>query len=217
MIDRFSKSQPLELITDAEEKARREVENGRRQFSLAMEIIRQHVHDRERPFRLRPSHLLQLNAAALEGIHQMAGTYRNTPVAIEGSRHEPPAAFMVAEEVAMMCDHVDKNWEEKSALYLASYLLWKINWIHPFADGNGRTSRIASYIALSVKLNSLLPGSPTIPDQISQNKLPYYGALEAADAVWRNSEEIDVSKIEEILDACLVAQLTNAAKEAGRV
>ena len=216
MIDRFSKSQPLELIDDPDEKAKKEVENGRKQFSLAIDIVRHHVHDVERPFRLRPHHLLQLNAAALDGIHQMAGTYRNTPVSIEGSKHVPPEAFMVAEEVSLMCDHVNESWEEKSALYLSSYLMWRINWIHPFADGNGRTSRVVSYLVLSIKLNSVLPGSPTIPDQIAEDKKPYYDALEAADAVWAASQEIDVSALETIRDNHLARQLVNAAREAGQ-
>jgi Fic family protein len=76
-----------------------------------------------------------------------------------------------------MCDYVNQNWG-RSALHLAAYVLWRINWIHPFADGNGRTARAVSYILLSIKLDSLLPGTKTIPDQIAADKKPYYAALE---------------------------------------
>jgi hypothetical protein len=66
--DRESVAVVPELITDPAEKAKREAENGIRQFYLAVEIIRAHVKDGERPFRLRSSHLLQLNQVALNGL-----------------------------------------------------------------------------------------------------------------------------------------------------
>jgi Fic family protein len=88
-----------------------------------------------------------------------------------------------------------------------------MNWIHPFADGNGRTARAISYVVLSVKLDSLLPGTPTIPDQIASDKRPYYEALEMADAAWVG-DRIDVSALETLLSGMLAKQLLNAAKEA---
>jgi Fic family protein len=133
--DRHSIAELPELIDDPDEKARQEAENGVRQFNLAVEIIREHVQDPERPFRLRPRYLVQLNAEALKGIHSMAGTYRNGPIRIGKSRHTPPEAFMVAEEVAGMCDYVNNNWQNKDGLHLSAYVLWRLNWIHPFADG----------------------------------------------------------------------------------
>lgn len=205
--DRHSVAQQQELITDPAEKARREVENGFRQLSLATAIIREHVHDPERPFRLAHRHLLQLNQAALDGIHVMAGTYRNGPVEIVGSKHKPPPAFMVPEEVAGLCEYIAAQWDQMDALHLCAYVLWKLNWIHPFADGNGRTARASAYIVLSVRLNGLLPGSPTIPDQIANDKQPYYDALEAADAAWQETGAVELSKMEQMLSGMLAKQL----------
>jgi Fic family protein len=88
-----------------------------------------------------------------------------------------------------------------------------MNWIHPFADGNGRTARAASYVVMSIKLDSLLPGTPTIPEQIASDKKPYYDALEEADKAWA-SGRIDVSALESLLSDMLAQQLLNAAKEA---
>jgi Fic family protein len=111
-----------------------------------------------------------------------------------------------------MCEYVNDNWD-KSAVHLAAYVLWKMNWIHPFADGNGRTARAASYVVMSIKLDSLLPGTPTIPEQIASDKKPYYDALEEADKAWA-SGRIDVSALESLLSDMLAQQLLNAAKEA---
>jgi hypothetical protein len=69
------------------------------------------------------------------------------------------------------------------------------------------------YVVLSIKLDSLLPGAPTIPEQIAGNKTPYYDALEAADKHWDGSK-VDVSALESMLDGMLSTQLLSAAKEA---
>ena len=212
--DRHSEAEAIELITDADEKARREAENGVRQFKIALEFIRTYVQDSDRPFKLRQGLILELHQRALEGIHPLAGTYRNSAVKIGKSKHEPPPSFQVADHVAEMCDYVNENWKTKSPSHLASYVLWRLNWIHPFADGNGRTARMVSYVVLSVRLNSILPGSPTIPDQIAANKQPYYDALEQADIRWKEDNVVDIAATEEMIDAMLAQQLYNATQEA---
>jgi Fic family protein len=211
--DRHSIAETAAVLTDPEEIARREAENGLRQFNLALEIIRSYVKDEGRPFRLRSSLILQLHQAALDGLHPLAGTWRNTSVKIGGSAHQPPEAAFVSEEIELMCDYVNENWSSKSAVHLCAYVLWKLNWIHPFSDGNGRTARAVAYVVLSAKLDSLLPGSPSIPEQIAGNKEPYYHALEAADSNLK-SGEINVGDLEEMLEGMLATQLLNAAKEA---
>lgn len=211
--DRHSIAETALLLTDPDDIARREAENGVRQFNLALEIIRAHVKDAERPFRLRSSIILRLHKAALDGLHPLAGTWRNTPVKIGGSKHQPPDEAFVSEEIELMCDYVNDHWKDASALHLCAFVLWKLNWIHPFSDGNGRTARAVSYVVLSVKLDSLLPGSPTIPEQIAGNKKPYYDALEEADLIFKN-QKVDVRTLEGLLEATLAQQLISAAHEA---
>lgn len=210
--DRHSVAETAPLPSDPDEIARREAENGIRQFDLALEMIRSFVKEPERPFRLRSSLVLKLHQAALNGIHPLAGTWRNTNVTIHGSKHQPPEAPFVSEEIEHLCDYVNDHWS-MSAVHLAAYVLWRLNWIHPFADGNGRTARAVSYVVMSIKLDSLLPGAPTIPEQIAGNKKPYYDALEAADQ--RLTEGVtDVSALEDMLDGMLAKQLVSAAKQA---
>jgi len=211
--DRHSHAEDAQLLSDPDEIARREAENGLRQFNLTLEMIRSFVKDKERPFSLRAGPILQLHREALDGLHRLAGTFRNTAVRIGGSLHQPPEAAFVADEVQLMCEYVNENWSTKSATHLAAYILWKMNWIHPFADGNGRTSRAVSYLVLSVKLDGLLPGTPTIPDQIASDKQPYYKGLELADKAWA-TEQVDVSALETMLNNMLARQLLNATREA---
>lgn len=211
--DRHSVAETASLLKDPDEIARREAENGIRQFDLALDIIRAFVKDHERPFKLRSSTILNLHKAALDGLHALAGTWRNTSVKIHGSVHQPPESAFVSEEIEHLCDYVNEHWSSSNAVHLAAYVLWKLNWIHPFADGNGRTARAVSYVVLSTKLDSLLPGAPTIPEQIAGNKKPYYDALEAADKRLMEGK-VDVSDLEKMLGAMLSTQLLSAAREA---
>lgn len=214
--DRHSRADPVELISDPTKKAEREAENGVRQFNAAVDAIRAAIPNADGAFRLRQALILKLHKKALDGIHPLAGTYRNSRVYIGKSTHVPPDAIEVPDHVAEMCDYVNSNWNIRSPIHLAAYLLWRINWIHPFADGNGRTARVISYVILSIKLHSLLPGSKTIPDQIASDKSPYYAALEEADRAWR-LERIDLSRLESMLTAMLAEQLLRATQEAGDV
>lgn len=100
-----------------------------------------------------------------------------------------------------------------SAIHLAAYLFWRMNWIHPFADGNGRTARVVSYLVLSVKLHSILPDAPTIPDLIAVDKTPYYKALEGADGSWKRGI-VAVADMEAMLENMLAMQLLKATEEA---
>lgn len=95
---------------------------------------------------------------------------------------------MVPEEVEHMCDYVNDNWDKSSPIHLAAYALWKLNWIHPFTDGNGRTVRALSYFLLCLRLGYRLPGTNTILAQISNDKSPYNRALEAADECWERKQ-----------------------------
>lgn len=212
--ERYSKIKEPQIELGKSQRARREAENGVKQFQMAMNYVRSAIADSEAAFQLKTSHLLRLNHQALEGIDKGAGALRNTEIEIEGSKHKPPSHFDVPEFVSDMCSYINENWAEKSAIHLSAYLMWRVNWIHPFPDGNGRTSRVISYMILNIKLASVLPGSPTIPDQISENKTPYYQALEKADDAWEKYQTVDVSAMEELLEGMLASQLVAASEQA---
>lgn len=210
--ERHSRALSPDLITDLEERARREAANGLRQFDVAMDMLEE-WRGREAMFRLRMPAIMTLHRAALEGISVFAGNFRPAGVEIEGSRHQPVGAHMVPDLVQDMCDYVNQNWETRTAIHLAAYVMWRLNWIHPFDDGNGRTSRTLSYLVLCAHLGSRLPGARTIPEQISENKSPYYKALEDADSACRD-DHIDLSTLEALLGDLLAAQLVNILEQA---
>lgn len=71
-----------------------------------------------------------------------------------------------------------------------------------------------SYVVLCLKLGYRIPGTRTIPDQISEDKLPYYEALDDADAHFK-AGRIDTSKLEDLLSELLATQLLSIVEEAG--
>jgi Fic family protein len=113
-----------------------------------------------------------------------------------------------------MCDYVNDNLHERTAFHLSAYVMWRLKWIHPFSDGNGRTSRVASYIVLSVALKMLLPGSPSIPQQIQADRTAYFQALEHVDSTYAATRQVNVSKMETAIRNMLAKQLLSVIEQA---
>lgn len=210
--DRHSKAEEAALITDPLEQARRESENAIAQFDRVLDLIDDVVRG-GRPFRIRTSTILDLHRIVLDGLSAYAGNFRPGSIEIGLSRHVPPPAHLVTSLIDEMCDHVMDNFADGSALNLCAYVMWRLNWIHPFTDGNGRTSRALAYFVLCAKIGYRLPGHETVPEQIAADKLPYYRALEAAD-LSLEAGALDLSALEKLLDSHLATQLLSAYDDA---
>ena len=103
---------------------------------------------------------------------------------------------------------VHENWGiSNHPTVLAAYTLWRLNWIHPFVEGNGRTARAACYYVLCLRHGQLLPGSKIVPERIRENRDPYYAALQAADIAWEHGH-FDVSQLADYLSGLLKLQLS---------
>lgn len=213
---RHSKAENASVTEDVTQKAKLEASNALKQTERVREYVFQAI-DPERKFRLRPSILLDLNRCAIEGLDAYAGVWRPAGIEIGQSKHEPPDGHMVPELIEELCDYVNDNWGNKTAVHLAAMVMWRINWIHPFTEGNGRTSRASSYLVLCAKTGAHLPGQNTIPQQIVENRDPYYLALEAADKMYGSTKKLSentVIEMENLLGAMLAAQLADAVREA---
>lgn len=212
---RHSKAENAKIVSDDIQKAKLEASNALKQTEQVRQLVLQVVDGR--PFKLRPSTLLGLNRSAIDGLDAFAGVWRPAGIAIGESKHEPPGGHQVPEYVEELCDYINDNWNENSAIHLASVVMWRLNWIHPFTEGNGRTSRAASYLVLCAKEGALFPGTETIPEQIVANRKPYYEALECADERYEREKHItkgSVKEMEHLLGAMLAKQLKGAFDKA---
>jgi fido (protein-threonine AMPylation protein) len=190
---------------------RPEPQGALRQYNLILDLVERHTSDGAPKFILTPALVRQLHAAVFQELMpDGAGLYRTIPVIVRGSQHLPTDPVGIAEEVVAMCERINERWNQDDAFSLAAYALWRLSWIHPFTDGNGRTARALSYLILSIRLGFVLPGSRTIPEQLRQHRSRYFDALSAADSAFQTRSEVDVRGIEVMLREMLSKQLRDA-------
>lgn len=152
--------------------------------------------------------LWALNYAAVANIAQFGGRYREEPIYV-GS-HIPPHFRDVPNLMDRFFSVIHENWTiVDHPTQLAAYALWRLNWIHPFVEGNGRTARAACYYLICLKSGRLLPGKKIVPERIRENRVPYYQALKTADIAW-DEGKLDVSVMAKYLEGLLIGQLTES-------
>jgi Fic family protein len=119
----------------------------------------------------------EIHGLVLHGIDKTnAGKYRDVPVMIAGSKHLPPQHYLIQEQMeAFINGYRQLKGERTHPVVISAYLHDELVKIHPFIDGNGRTSR------LLMNLN-LIANGYTITNLKSDNeaKQAYYTALETS-------------------------------------
>jgi Fic family protein len=150
--------------------------------------------------------LWSLNGAAVANIAQFGARFRRQPIYV--GNHIPPHFEQVPSLVDELISVVHENWDIiNHPTILPAYALWRLNWIHPFVEGNGRTARAACYYLICMRFGGLLPGRKTVPERIREDRKPYYAALQAADRHWNNGH-FNVDELADYLAALLQAQLS---------
>lgn len=124
--------------------------------------------------------------------------------------HEPPPWQEVEGLMAEFHEEVAQMWEDPNRVKVAAYALWRINWIHPFRNGNGRSARSFAYACLCLKFATFLPGSPTVLDMIMADRPPYEAALNHADETFAATGTADLGPMEDYLGGLLIRQLSAA-------
>ena len=119
----------------------------------------------------------EIHALVLHGINrENAGRYRTVPVMIAGSRHLPPQPYLIEKQMEdFILNFRQMEIQGVHPILIAAYLHDELVRIHPFIDGNGRTSRLLMNLYLLRKGYTLvsLKGS-------NDEKIAYYKALEAS-------------------------------------
>lgn len=118
--------------------------------------------------------VLDIHRIVLKSIqNEYAGKYRNVQVMIKGSKHVPPQPYLLSK---LMEDYFLFYMENKKRLHpviLAAEMHERLVTIHPFIDGNGRTSRLL--------MNLILLSNGYVIANIKgdlESRLKYYNALE---------------------------------------
>ena len=118
--------------------------------------------------------LKQIHGIVLYGIdRENAGVYRKLPVAIAGSKHLPPQPYLLQDLMEDYFRFYELHKDDLHPVILAAEMHERLVSIHPFIDGNGRTSRLIMNLIL------LQHGFPlAIIGGDYESRMAYYDALE---------------------------------------
>ncbi|ASP41272.1 cell filamentation protein Fic [Leptospira interrogans] len=103
-----------------------------------------------------------------------AGVFRRTNVRITGASHIPPNAAKVYDLIQELVEWFYRNKKISPVPELASWFQYKLDFIHPFIDGNGRTARLLMNLIL---MREGYP--PAVIMQLDSKK--YYRVFKEAD------------------------------------
>lgn len=135
-----------------------------------------------------------LDEWTIKSLHQLvlknidgenAGRYRQVNVLISGANHRPPQALQVPEQMQAFMHWYNTDAPHLHAVERAARFHGEFVKIHPFADGNGRTSR------LLMNLELMKGGFPATVIEVEQ-RLAYYEALDKAHCTADYSDFIDL-------------------------
>ncbi|WP_447636701.1 Fic family protein [Flavobacterium microcysteis] len=133
-------------------------------------------HLMEKHSLLNEREVLSIHNLILRGIHpEDAGRYRKVQVMIKGSTYMPPQPFMVSKQMEDYFIWYEANKNTLHPVLLAGEMHERLVTIHPFIDGNGRTSRLV--------MNLVLLSHGYIIANIKgdyDNRMQYYQTLEKA-------------------------------------
>lgn len=147
--------------------------------------------------------LKQLHYLIIKNIdNENAGTYRNVNVRISGSQHNPPHFLQIDNDMRELFQWYEENREELHPVELAALFHFKFVYIHPFADGNGRSARLLMNLIL---MQHGFP--PAIIKANPNDRLHYYDCLEKAsiDNITSDFIELVATSVESSLKTYLRA------------
>ena len=159
----------------------------------------------KQPF-LSQTVICALNYHAIACLHPFAGQFRphDVQVGTGQDRFVAPEHYRVPSLMDDFVNQVNRHGQEWDPIHMAAQVLWRLNWTHPFVNGNGRTARAACYYALCLKTGTLFPGSAILPALLKKNRVEYVAALKQAD-------EGTYQELEELIIRLLTEQLESAA------
>ena len=188
-----------------------QVSNGNRQYDFLHSIVVATLA-MQKPF--LSQHIIKaFNFQAITCLHINAGEYRPCDVTV--GAHTPPPFYRVPALMDDFVNSVNRNWESTDAVVLATYVLWRLNNIHPFINGNGRTARAACYYVLCVRSGGLLQGQTILPELIRQNRQEHVDALQQAHNTFGATGNADLAPLHAIITRLIDEQIASAQPPLG--
>lgn len=146
-------------VADVIAEARRAKDTGDSAADAVREILQleeatEYIERLAAEGRLEISHVLvrDLHRLSVEGLERegdpQPGSYRVSGVAISGATHIPPDPASVQVDMDQLIEFANRDVQPQFQLLQVALVHHRFVWIHPFANGNGRVSRLLTYAML---------------------------------------------------------------------
>lgn len=154
-----------------------------------------------------------LNHHAIACLHAGAGEYR--PCEVMVGNYQPPSHYRVPALMDLFVNRTNRIWQETNPIGLGAFVLWRLNHVHPFINGNGRTARALCYFAICTRAGGLLPGTPALPELVRSHREVCIHLLKEADRLHDQGKEEYLDGLEQFLLVLLQRQI--ASSQSGNV
>lgn len=151
-----------------------------------------------------------LHFICMKGLLESAGSYRSVELHPLGNHQPPPARDVPSLMREFVVSINDKIKSGDNPIDVSAFALWQINWIHPFSNGNGRTSRQFAHFVMCMCVGNLLRGSGRnlVSDQLGSSLHgEYIAALRKADETFAKTGKEDLLPLQQILAIAVIKQL----------
>jgi Fic family protein len=144
------------------------------------------------------------------GLVDHPGKFRDHDIQLRGTNFEPPPYGKVTQLKGEFIPDLHARWQAgEDTFMLAAFALWRLCWIHPFEDGNGRTARAVAYHIVCVKMGGWLPGRQTLLERIKLDSAEYCEALRIADTT-HAAEQVNLVPLATLLSRHTLEQLKDS-------
>lgn len=120
-------------LTAVDARPKREVLN----YFAGLRYVEKHARKKT----LRHEDIFELHRLLADTVMDQGEAGRYRMIAVRVGRHIPPAAADVSPRMFELLEWWNKRAVDLSPVLSSAILHYQFEWIHPFADGNGRTGR----------------------------------------------------------------------------
>ena len=134
----------------------------------AMHYVLEHVYEE-----ISEEHIKEINKLVLFSMHRNAGKYKKTNNKIQGNpQFKTTMPQKVPSEMKKYCEHIQTINTKEKCLKQLGYIHNELQHIHPFSDGNSRTTRmIINWMLLKNKAPLLVIKMGCFDEYMSLTKL----------------------------------------------
>ncbi|HEX3098242.1 MAG TPA: Fic family protein, partial [Usitatibacter sp.] len=120
-------------LSAVEERPKREVLN----YFAGLRFVEKHAKKKA----IRHEDIFELHRLLADTVMDQGEAGRYRTIAVRVGKHFPPSATDVSPRMLELLEWWNKRATELSPVLSSAVLHYQFEWIHPFADGNGRTGR----------------------------------------------------------------------------